>query len=136
MEIDGESVAIERGSARDPPQNAVLRGELPTGPLKVATCRLRALAWDKNVDIAARVRSRRPIEALLQIWALEEQDRDTCRTQIFGDPPGFLLSPQGQHDPAHIPSGGSSLGLRVGHLHPPNVWVEGYPTSLVREPAH
>ena len=128
MEIDGESLAIERGSARDSPEQAVLGSERPTSTFEMVTRRLRSLAANEDVHVCARIRRWGAVETLLQVGSLEQKGADPGSSQLVTYTPGFLLGPQGQRDPADLaPPGCGFTHVRVLHRPPTDILIRRLP---------
>jgi hypothetical protein len=128
MEIDGESVAIERGSARDSPEKAVLGSERPTSTFEAVPRGLRSVAADEDVHVCARVRRWGAVETLLEVGSLEEKGMDPSSLELITDTPGFLLGPKSLRDPADLaPPGRGVAGVRVLHRPPTDILIRRLP---------
>ena len=75
VQIEEEALSLVGGSCRHPPEDPVRRIESESGTHQRPSSPCPVAARDEDIDIAAGVSGGRSVEAILQIWSLQQEGR-------------------------------------------------------------
>ena len=117
VQIEEEALSLVGGSCRHPPEKSVRRIESESRTHQRPSSPCPEAPGDQDIDVAAGVGGGRSVQAILQIWSLQQKDGYPGPTEIVGYMPRSRLAPQRQRSADHG-GGGRRRMRRDLRVHP------------------